>query len=150
MLTLWGIITAATVGGGLPTIGGLWMFERWRARKRNRSGQCAACGSPWGSSPSGEGYLIHGRLVCQPCAEAARRRLPWHFGILGIATAVATGGILLSGAATVMTLLPIGAAVMMTAGAVQAMKLANRNAQYRIAMGDYHDLQALPASRGES
>lgn len=149
MLTFWGIVTAATVGGGLPTIGGLWMFECWRSRKRNRSGECAACGSAWRSTLSSEGYLIQGRLVCQTCAETTRRRLPLHFGILGIATVVATGGILAGGGATLMMVLPIGAAVAMTVGAVQLMKLANRSAQYRISTGDFPELEALTAGRLE-
>ena len=75
--------------------------------------------------------------------------MPWHLGILGIATAVATGGILAGGEATLMILLPIGATVAMTLGAVRLMKLANRSAQYRIATGDFPDLDALTAGRLE-
>ena len=150
MLTFWGIVTAVTMGGGIPIVSGLWMFERWRSRKRNRSGECAACGSAWSSTPSSEGYLIQGRLVCQECAETARRRLPWHFGTLGIATAVATGGMLAGGKAVAMILLPVGATVAMTLGAIRLMKLANQSAQYRISTGEFPDLKALTAGRFEA
>ncbi|MGI9627836.1 MAG: hypothetical protein ACR2QM_13450 [Longimicrobiales bacterium] len=149
MLTFWGIVTAVTVGGGIPIISGLWMFERRRSRKRNRTGKCAACGSDWGATLSSQGYLIQGRLVCQTCAETARRRLPRHFAILGIATAVATGGLLVGGEVTLMTLLPIGIAGAMTLGAVQSMKLANRSAQSRIAMGQFPELEAFTARQLE-
>ena len=145
MLTLWGVVTAVTVGGGLPVIGGLWSFERWRSRKRNQSGECAACGSAWHSASVGERHLIHGRLVCEPCAVAAKRRMPWHVALLGLGTAVATGGLLASGKAALLVMLPIATTVAMTVGAVHVMKLANQKAQYRIATGEFPDLKALPA-----
>lgn len=149
MLTLWGILTAVTVGGGLPIVGGLWLFERRRSRNRNRRGECAACGTGWSAAHADEGFLIHGRLVCPTCAERARRRLPLHFGVLGIATAVATGGMLIGGQAVLMALLPTGAAVAMTLGAVQWMKGANRNAQLRISRDAFPDWKALTAGRSE-
>ena len=144
MLTFWGIVTAATVYGGIPTVGGLWMFERWRSRRRNRSGSCATCGTSWSSTKSGEPYLIHGRLVCEQCAEIARRRMPWHFGVIGVAAAAAGIGVGLSEGGLVMEILfPVGSTLAMTLGAVQLMKLANRNAQRRIAAGEFPDIQAL-------
>jgi ferric-dicitrate binding protein FerR (iron transport regulator) len=150
MLTFWGVVTAVTFYGGLPTVGGLWMFERWRSRRRNRSGECASCGTAWTSTGSDDPYLIHGRLVCEACAEKARRRMPWHFGILGLAAGVAATGVALAegGLATII-LLPIGTTVAMTLGAVQLMKLANRGAQRRIAAGEFPDMEALMRGGGE-
>ena len=67
------------------------MFDRRRARLRNEQGECGACGVLWAETPSGDPYLIHGRLVCEECAEKAKRRMPWHFAILAAAAATATG-----------------------------------------------------------
>lgn len=149
MLTLWGVVTALTVVGGLPAVGGLWMFERWRSRRRNRSGACAACGSAWGDTPSGDPFLIHGRLVCQHCALKAQQRMPWHFGFLALAAALATGGIAARKGFVAMVLLPAGTTVAMTLGAVQLMKMANRDAQRRIAAGEYAALAALGGDAAE-
>jgi hypothetical protein len=144
MLTFWGIVTAATVFGGIPTVGGLWMFERWRSGRRNRSGDCASCGTSWSSTSSGEPYLIHGRLVCEDCAEIARRRMPWHFAVIAGAAAAAGLGVAIGEGSLAMALLiPVGSTLAMTLGAVQLMKLANRNAQRRIADGEFPDLEAL-------
>jgi hypothetical protein len=144
MLTFWGVVAGVTVFGGIPTVGGLWVFERWRSRRRNRSGECATCGAPWGSTPSGDPYLIHGRLVCEDCAETARRRMPWQFGILGVAAAAAgMGGVMADGSPAMIILVPIGSTGAMTLGAVQLMKLANRRAQRRIAAGEFPDMKAL-------
>jgi hypothetical protein len=144
MLTFWGVVAGLTSFAGLPLVGGLWMFERRRSRRRNRSGECATCGSPWKSVRSGDPYLIHGRLVCEGCAETARRRLPWHFAILGsMVAAVALGVAMAEGGLTMAILLPIGSTAAMTFGAVQLMKLANRNAQRRIAAGEFPDLEGL-------
>ncbi|UCD23555.1 MAG: hypothetical protein JSW51_10990 [Gemmatimonadota bacterium] len=143
MLTFWGLVAALTLIGGAPMVGGLWMFERLRSRRRNRSGECAACGTSWSSTPSGDPYLIHGRLVCEACAAKARRRMPWHFGILGLAAAVATGIAVAGADLAVMILLPAASTVVMTLGAVQLMKLANRNAQRRIAAGEFPDMNTV-------
>lgn len=143
MLTFWGVVTALTVFGGIPTAGGLWMFERWRSGRRNRNGECAACGTSWRSTPSGEPYLIHGRLVCQDCAETARRRMPWHFGFLGLAAAMATVGVVADAGLAVIIIMPAASTIAMTLGAVQLMKLANQNAQRRIAAGEFPDIGAL-------
>ena len=143
MLTFWGVVTALTVFGGLPAVGGLWMFERWRSRRRNRSGECAACGTSWHATPTGDPYLIHGRLVCEDCAAKARRRMPWHFGILGLATAVGTAFAVAGADLAIMILLPAASTVAMTLGAVQLMKLANRKAHRRIAAGEFPDIGTL-------
>lgn len=150
MLTLWAALAAA--GLGVPLA---WIFERRRSHGRNLDGACAACGRPWGETPDAEPYLIHGRLVCEPCAEKAKRRLPWHLATIGAAAAVGTGiAAVSSGSPTIMALLPASSSLLMTAGAVQWMKLANRSAQRRIAAGEYeafeavHTLAASRPSRG--
>lgn len=135
MLTFWAAVTALTFYRGLPAVGGWWMFERWRSRRRNEGGKCAMCGAPWGSIAFDDAYLVPGRLACEGCAERARRRLPWHFGILGLAAAVGTGIAVAGADVTVMILLPAGSTMVMTLDAIQLMKLANRNAQRRIARG---------------
>lgn len=142
MLTFWGVVTALTMYGGLPAVAGLWMFERRRSRRRNRSGRCASCGISWTSVPADDPYLIHGRLVCEPCGVRARRRMPWRFGALAAAVAVGSG-IALAAAESAMALVPVGSTLAVTLGAVQLMKLANRTARRRIAQGDYPALHAL-------
>ncbi len=151
MLSIWGVLTALTVLGGGPSVVGIWWFERSRARRRNRVGRCAACGTPWADTSSGDPYLIHGRLVCEACGERARRRMPWHFGALGLAAALATALVTASADDfALMILFPAASTLVMTLGAVQLMKLANRSAQRRIAAGEYPDLAALrPAPRPE-
>ena len=144
MLTFWGVITAVTVFGGVPTVAGLWAFERWRSRRRNRVGECASCGTSWRSTATGELYLIHGRLVCEQCAETARRRMPWHFGIIGTLAAAAGLAVAIGeGSLAMAILVPIGSTAVMTFGAVQLMKAANRGAQRRIAEGEFPDILAL-------
>jgi len=151
VLTLWGVISAVTVFGGIPTVGGLWMFERWRSRRRNRGGECASCGISWSSTSSGEPYLIHGRLVCEDCAEVARRRMPWHFATIGIAAAAVGIGVAWDGGGLATAILwPIGSTLALTLGAVQMMKLANRKAQRRIAAGEFPDMKTLGPGAAEA
>ena len=145
MLTFWGIVTAVTVVGGGPAVAGLWTFERWRSRRRNRGGRCASCGVSWSSTASGDPYLIHGRLVCEDCAVRAKGRMVWSFAMLGIAAGVGTGFALAGAGVAVMTLVPPVSTVVMTLGAVQLMKLANRRAQRRIALGEFPDIDAVRA-----
>jgi hypothetical protein len=150
MVTFWGIVAALTLIGGGPAVAGLWGFERWRSRRRNRIGECAACGASWRGTPSGDPYLIHGRLVCEACATRARRRMPWSFGLLGIAAGVGTGFAVAGADVAVMMVVPAGSTVVMTLGAVKLMKLANRRAQRRIAMGEFPDMDALaPVGMGQ-
>jgi hypothetical protein len=143
MLTFWGVVTMATVFGGIPTVSGLWLFERWRSRRRNRKGECAVCGTFWSLTKSGDPFLIHGRLVCEGCGEKARRRLPWHLGFLGLAAGIATAGAVSGAGLAAIIFLPAGATVAMTVGAIQLMKHANRNAQRRIAAGEFPDMERL-------
>lgn len=143
MLTFWGAVTALTVLGGGPAVGGLWMFERWRSRSRNRRGECAACGTTWQATQCADPYLIHGRLVCEECAAAARRRMPWHFGALALAAAVGTGFAVAGAGVATVILVPASGTVVMTLGAVQLMKFANSRAQRRIATGEFPDMGEL-------
>ena len=136
-------LTAAALG----SVAIAWMFERRRSRRRNKQGECAACGVPWAATPSGDPYLIHGRLVCEECAEKAKRRMPWHFGILAAAAAIGTGLAVAGADLAVMILLPAGSTIVMTIGAVQLMRLANRNAQRRIAAGEFPDFEAVGAEK---
>ena len=69
--------------------------------------------------------------------------MPWHFGMLGLAAAAGTGFAVAGADVALMILLPAGSTVAMTLGAVQLMKLANRNAQRRIAAGAFPDMAAL-------
>lgn len=142
MLTLWGAVTAITMFGGIPIIGGIWTMERLRSRKRNRSGACARCGAAWSATTADDPYLIHGRLVCESCATEARREMPMHLGVVGFATALATGLAATSGELAI-TLLPAVSAVAMTTGAFHAMKRANRKAQKTIARGQSAEMQLL-------
>jgi hypothetical protein len=75
--------------------------------------------------------------------------MPWHLATIGAAAAVGTAiAAVSSGSPTVMALMPASSAILMTAGAVQWMKLANRRAQRRIAAGEYEAFEAL--GRGSS
>lgn len=144
MLTLWAALAA--VGLGVPLA---WGFERRRSHRRNLDGACAACGMPWSGTSSVEPYLIHGRLVCEACAEKAKRRMPWHVAAIGAAAAVGTGiAAVSSRSPTIMALMPASSAILMTVGAVQWMKLANRRAQRRIAAGEYEAFEAVRALPG--
>jgi hypothetical protein len=146
MLTFWGVVTVFTMVGGLPTVGGLWLFERLRSRHRNRDGKCATCGTSWRSARAADPYLIHGRLVCEDCAEKARRRMPWHFGILGVSAGIGTAIAIAGADVSLMILLPAGSTIAMTFGAIQLMKLTNRTAQRRIAAGEFPDMRSLRPS----
>lgn len=77
--------------------------------------------------------------------------MPWHFGILGLAAASAGAGVAVAdGGLAMILLLPVGSTVAMTLGAVQLMKLANRNAQRRIAAGEFPDMEALRPGGGDA
>jgi hypothetical protein len=107
-----------------------WMLDRRRCRRRNKQGERGACGVSWAETRSGDPYLIHGRLVCEDCAAKAKRRMPWHFGILAAAAAVAAvaAGVIVAGEGVVADVLaPVGSTVLMILVAVQSMKLATRS-----------------------
>jgi hypothetical protein len=77
--------------------------------------------------------------------------MPWQLGIIAGATAAAALGIAWSeGGFVPGILLPVGTTLAMTLGAVQMMKLANRNAQRRIAAGEFPDIQALGAGESDA
>ena len=133
---------AAAAAAGASALA-VWWRDRQRCRQRNESGACGACGARWPDTGPGEPYLIHGRLVCEPCAEKAKRRMPWHFGILGGSAALAAGLIVAGQGVVALVAFPIASTVAMTLGAVQLMKLANRKAQRRIVTGDYPDIRAV-------
>ena len=119
-----------------------WTLDRRRCRLRNEQGECGACGVSWAETLSGDPYLIHGRLVCEDCAEKTKRRMPWELGALAGWVALATGFTLADEGLALLLFIPAGMAIA-TFGAVQLMKLANRSAQRRIAAGESADFNAL-------
>ena len=136
------ILTLAAVAGTTAALA--WMVDRRRCRRRNEQGQCGACGVSWDETSSGDAYLIHGRLVCEDCAEKAKRRMPWELGALAGWVALATGLTLADQGLALLVFIPAGMGIA-SLGAVQLMKLANRNAQRRIAAGEFPGFNALGA-----
>ena len=136
--------TAAAVASAVA-----WMVDQRRCRRRNEQGECGACSVLWAETPSGDPYLIHGRLVCEGCAQKAKRRMPWQLGALGgwaaSIAAIAAGKALAGNGVAVMLFFIVGSAIVVPLGAVQLMKLANRRAQRRIAAGEFPDFNALGA-----
>ena len=126
-----------------------WMLDRRKCHRRNKRGACGACSVSWAETPSGDPYLIHGRLVCEDCAETAKRRMPWELGALAgwsaLIAAIATGNVLAGNGVAVMALSMAASTIVVPLGAVQLMKLANRRAQRRIAAGEFPDFNALGA-----
>ena len=138
------MLVLAIAAAAAVSAGAAWILDQRRCLRRNKKGECAACGISWTETPSGDPYLIHGRLVCEDCAEVARRRMPWHFATIGIAAAAAGLGVALGQGGLAMAILwPIGSTLALTLGAVQLMKLANRNAQRRIAAGEFPGMKTL-------
>jgi len=119
-----------------------WVVDRRRCRRRNEQGECGACGISWAETSSGDPYLIHGRLVCEDCAEKAKCRMPWELGALAGWVALATGFTLADEGLALLLLIPAAMGIA-TLGAVQLMKLANRNAQRRIAAGEFTGFNEL-------
>lgn len=141
------VLVLAAAAGVVAVAG--WVADRRRSRRRNRSGQCAICATPWAESASQEPYLIQGRLVCETCAEKAKRWVPWELAAVAGFSAVAIASALVGQAPTVIVVGSAGGTAAMLVGAVQVMKLANRGAQLRIARGDYPDIAAV-RSGGDS
>jgi hypothetical protein len=142
---MFGIVAAAAAGA---TAWATWMVDRRKCRRRNQRGACAACGLTWEETRSENPYLIHGRLVCETCAEREKRRLVWHFLTLVAAMCVASGFIFVVKGAALEGLFPVGSTILMTVGATRSMKRANREAQRRIAAGEYPEYRALDAGAG--
>jgi hypothetical protein len=69
--------------------------------------------------------------------------MPWQFGILGLAAALATAGVVANEGLVMLIIMPAASTVVLTMGAVQLMKLANRNAERRIAAGEFPDIGTL-------
>ena len=134
------LLIAAVAGTGAL---GTWMADRYRSRRRNSSGRCATCGAAWEGAALEGAYLIHGRLVCEACAQSARKRMPWQLGAIAAFTLVAVGSTTAAqGPMAVALSSALGVAGMLV-GSVQLMKLANRRAQRRIAEGEYPGLERL-------
>ena len=137
------LVLALSAVAGVSAVAA-WIVDRRRCRRRNEQGACGACGISWAETSSGDPYLIHGRLVCETCAEKAKRRMPWELGALAGWVAVAVGATLADQGLALLLVIPatMGVAIV---GAVQLMKLANRNAQRRIAVGEFAGFNALGA-----
>jgi len=129
------VLLLAAAAGVTATAG--WLFDQHKGRRRNEKGACGNCGTGWSDTPSGGPYLMHGRLVCELCAGKAKYRLSWHFGFLATAAVMASSLTLAGNGLVAMVLLPVGFTVSMTLAAVQLMKLANRDAQLKILVGDF-------------
>jgi len=135
------LVLALTVVAGASAVAA-WMVDRRRCRRRNEHGECGACGVSWAETSSGDPYLIHGRLVCEDCAERAKRRMPWELGALAGWVALAAGVTLADEGLALLLVIPAAMGIA-TLGAVQLMKLANRNAQRQIAAGESTGFNAL-------
>jgi hypothetical protein len=133
------LVLTAVAGAGAVAA---WVFDRRRCRRRNEQGECGACGRSWADTASGDPYLIHGRLVCEECAEKARRRMPWELAALAGWVALATGLTLADQGLALLVVIPVVTGIA-SLGAVQLMKLSNRNAQRRIAAGSFPGFGAL-------
>lgn len=118
--------------GAPPALIGAWIFDRWRSRRRNRAGGCAICRSPLAAS---EPWLIQGRFVCEGCAAHARRRMARQLGLLAACGGLAAALTLRSNEPWLMIAFPICTVLVLTAGALQMMKITNRRAQVRLAAG---------------
>lgn len=60
----------------VPVIAGFRAVTRWRGRKRNEAGRCAACGASWAERyPDVDQYLVGGQYVCATCGPRMRSRL---------------------------------------------------------------------------
>ena len=135
------VLALAAVAGATALAG--WFADRRRARSRNANARCAACGEALHGEDRDELFLIHGRLVCARCADGAKRRTLWQFVGLTGATVFATGMIAASKGVVAMLVFPAASALLMSAGAIHLMKLANRRAQDRIARGTDPSFAAL-------
>ncbi|MCJ7627695.1 MAG: hypothetical protein MUO50_04825 [Longimicrobiales bacterium] len=135
------LVLTLTAAAGASAVAA-WMVDRRRCSRRNEQGQCGACGISWAATSSSNPFLIHGRLVCEDCAEKAKRRMPWELGALAGWVALATGLTLADQGLALLVFVPVGMGIA-SFGAVQLMKLANRNAQRRIAAGEFPGLNAL-------
>ncbi len=127
-----------------------WVVDQRRCRRRNARGACGACNVAWAATPSGDPYLIHGRLVCEDCADKAKRRIPWWLGALAgwaLVAAIATGNAVSGNGVAVVAFSVAVPAIVVPLGAVQLMKLANRRAQRRIAAGEFPDFEALGSEK---
>ena len=72
--------------------------------------------------------------------------MPWELAAIAAFSAVALASAMAGQAATAVILVSAGGTAGMLVGAIQVMKLANRNAQRRIARGDDPDTAAVRSS----
>lgn len=129
------VLLVAAAAGVTATAG--WLVDQRKGHHRNEMGACGTCSTAWSDTASGGPYLMHGRLVCELCAGRAKYRMSWHFGFLMAAAAMASSLIVAGNGVVAMVLFPVGSTIVMTFGAVKLMKLANRDAQWKILVGDF-------------
>lgn len=147
MITALGVLIVA-LSATPPVLVGLWVAEWWRSGRRNRRGECGACGQALGTE-SEDRYLVSGRLTCSGCATQMKKRMPWMLG--GLAVLITGTGI---GVAMVVdgwewVLNPIITSSMVI-GTLQLMKVANRRAQRRIAAGEIAQIMPGQTDPSES
>jgi len=88
-LGLLSILANGSAVMAIPFLGGLWIFDAVRGRLRNKRGQCACCSATYGEM--NESYLVHGRMVCEGCAERLKRHTFVEISVLAVLVAVLSG-----------------------------------------------------------
>jgi len=83
------IASSWMAGMAVPFVGGYWIFDNVRGRLRNKRGQGASCSATYGEMS--ESYLVHGRMVCEGCAERLKRHTFVEISVLAVLVAVLCG-----------------------------------------------------------
>jgi hypothetical protein len=142
------------VAGATGVSAGFALFDFWRARQRLAAGKCSRCGQLWSAAyPDPDRYLVQGREVCAPCADALRDRLPrllrrlswvavlgtsWIFYELGVQP-VLEGRFVLKG-----LFIGLSLPVLFSATAISALALAARKNREALASGKNVALARAP------
>ncbi len=75
-----------------PVSGAYGLVARWRAKRRNTAGACAACGTAWTDiGVAATRFRVEGHEICASCASRMRRRLLTELLALGVLTLGAVG-----------------------------------------------------------
>lgn len=147
MITALGVLIVA-LSATPPVLAGLWVAEWWRSGRRNRRGECGACGQALGAD-SEDRYLVSGRLTCSGCATQMKKRMPWMLGGLAVLITGTTIGVAMVADGWEWVLNPIITSTLVI-GTLQLMKVANRRAQRRIAEGELPQIMPGQTNSSES